>query len=83
MEQTRDLTLKPYDVIQIAREGKWVDFCTLRTEGDFAAARRLVEEGQWEGKPVAFRVVCLSWPNRGLIKLGPDAGWVTDEYRGS
>jgi hypothetical protein len=58
-----DALLRPYDVLQIRRQAKeneeiraWLDFSTLRTEEDFAAARRIIANG-WPDAPGAeFRV---------------------------
>lgn len=55
----------PYDVLQIARNGIWRDFATLRTEDDAARAVRLVERGEWEGEFCAFQIT----DGRATVKL--------------
>lgn len=47
---------EPYDVLQIERDGAWLDFSTLRTQQEGAQAYRLVQTGMWEGKKENFRI---------------------------
>lgn len=50
--------LQKYDVIQVCRDGRWLDFSTLRTEEEFAQARRLVDQrGAGVFETAEFRVV--------------------------
>jgi hypothetical protein len=49
--------MRPYDVIQVLRDGEWLDFSTLRTSEEFAQAERMVRTGQWDGQALEFRVV--------------------------
>lgn len=35
-------TVEPYDVLQIEKDGKWLDFSTLRTESEIDHAKSLV-----------------------------------------
>lgn len=49
-----------YDVLQ-SHNGPanrpWLDFATIKDTEDAFLAKRLVELGMWEGKPLEFRIV--------------------------
>lgn len=49
-------TWMPYDVLQILRGGAWLDFSTLRTEGEARRALELVASGTWEGEQFEFHI---------------------------
>lgn len=72
-----DPLLKPYDVLQIRRPrtdnklSVWQDFSTLRTEEDFAAARRVVSDG-WQDAPGAEFRVYRSSPVDGPVLVKPE-----------
>lgn len=52
-------TFAPYDVLQVERDGQWLDFTTLRTEREARTARLMVEHGFWDGDNLTanFRIV--------------------------
>lgn len=51
-------TFVAYDVLQIQRDGKWLDFSTLRTQTEADMATRMVDTGKWDGESgMSFRIV--------------------------
>lgn len=66
-------TLEPYDVLQIERDGRWLDFSTLRDESDFSHARRLVQTGQWDGSVFRFRVMRGAHTSREAVVIATEA----------
>ena len=34
----------PYDVVQVKRDGRWLDYATIKDDQDIEDAKRLVEE---------------------------------------
>jgi hypothetical protein len=50
-------TFQPYDVLQIRRDGRWLDFTALRYAMEAGLAIQLVKTGRWEGQTYEFRIV--------------------------
>lgn len=48
---------QPYDVLQVARDGKFVDFATVRDQNDAIHAKAIVDAGSFSGQAGIFRIV--------------------------
>ncbi len=55
--------IKAYDILQILRDGVWMDYSTLRDADDFFNAEKFVRGSK------AFRVVSGNMPNVGEVLL--------------
>ena len=75
MGDVETAVLQAYDVLQVERDGTWLDFSTLRTEEDFSNARRIMRNGwlDWNNVRIPaerFRV----WRSMGdevIVQGGP------------
>lgn len=50
---TPDGTIRAYDVLQILRNGDWLDYSTLRDQQEAVMAYRMVKKQVFYGNPVA------------------------------
>lgn len=48
---------RPYDVLQINREGGWLDYVTIRNADEAIEAAAVVRNGRAWGQPADFRIV--------------------------
>lgn len=57
MGLTMTYQFAPYDVLQVQRDGQWLDFSTIRTTGDAVRAEEILRAGWWNGEGRDFRIV--------------------------
>lgn len=50
-------SIQDYDILQILKDGSWLDFATIRDRQDARRALELVETGYWEGGRQTMRIV--------------------------
>jgi hypothetical protein len=50
-------TFTPYDVLQVQRDGAWLDVSTLRTAAEADQAVAIVGAGRWLGQTGTFRII--------------------------
>lgn len=50
-------SFQPYDVLQVLRNGTWLDYSTLRTANEGAIAQKAVRHGVLDRETLEFRIV--------------------------
>lgn len=67
---TKDGTIRKYDVLQIQRENVWLDFTSIRDQQEAVMAYRMVKGDCYYSNPVAEYRITIRGSGGGISKTG-------------